>query len=693
MEKGGRLFHNSSSSNNNSNSSNRAPGCSSRVQLVQPRAACSILLRWHGGVPHAVWSRREFVACASGSTAPEVYYGDAHAADERGQRVLREMKRESGFWAMRAGVKERVSSADPRDRDAERAVVRALDELGYHDQQIRNVVHGAHARGLRRQIAGVGSLPTELRCLYPELYPPSPPPPSRCSTSVSPGAGTASTRTSTTTTTTASTNLKQQQRQRQQQPQPGEDLADPEPLDHVRKASARWRANVADELRALAAEKGGRFARRRVDTSAAAAGERGGEGPEGWGTGNGSGSGRGAGGIADNATDPSGGGGGGGTGGFLFDSADLLDAVSMIRSPNRSDFLAVENDWGMVHVQLRVKSLEELRESYRELSPELHQTGLDDRGGFGEDRFTAERLSQGEKILKSGFAPEAMEYARRGVTDSLRPAVWRAMLGLPKVLTQQEIEYFRGLMSDVDRAELVTDELYSLDVQFISDDDKYFPFEETLHDVILAFSRDPWVLRHSEVTLHEFVPIAEGVAGTSDSAGFGGGVWCPPCGVQPFRGLVNYAAVLCFLFEEREAVYFALRAMFARYWCRLNAVRSGPGMLLRLLKLFETLVQRHHPQLVLKLLQLGVQPLQLAMPWIQFGFVTYLEADQVLLLWDRLLGYDSLDLLSVLAASVLVFRANLVMQVSDASAVTEIFSDGRQLEVVPLLQAFMFPAW
>lgn len=43
--------------------------------------------------------------------------------------------------------------------------------------------------------------------------------------------------------------------------------------------------------------------------------------------------------------------GGGGTGGFLFDSADLLDAVSAIRSPNRSDFLPVEGDWGMVHVR------------------------------------------------------------------------------------------------------------------------------------------------------------------------------------------------------------------------------------------------------------------------------------------------------------------------------------------------------
>ena len=52
----------------------------------------------------------------------------------------------------------------------------------------------------------------------------------------------------------------------------------------------------------------------------------------------------------EGGVDVGGGGGGGGTGGFLFDSADLLDAVSAIRSPNRSDFLAIEGDWGMVHV-------------------------------------------------------------------------------------------------------------------------------------------------------------------------------------------------------------------------------------------------------------------------------------------------------------------------------------------------------
>lgn len=58
----------------------------------------------------------------------------------------------------------------------------------------------------------------------------------------------------------------------------------------------------------------------------------------------------------------------------------------------------------------------------------------------------------------------------------------------------------------------------------------------------------------------------------------------------------------------------------------------------------KSLLQRHHPSLVRKLRELGVQPLQLAMPWIQFGFVTYLEADQaratcrvscfVYMIWD-----------------------------------------------------------
>ncbi|CAM9734361.1 unnamed protein product [Ascophyllum nodosum] len=595
------------------------------------------------------------------SSAPEVDYEGARTPEEKACRVLDEIRQGAEFWDMRARVQRHVSSAEAteRHREPEREIVRAMKELGCHDE-LRNVILEAHAKGVRRQEAGRGTLPAELRFLYPELYTPSPSRTSFRTSSAATGGGGVS------------------------------QSDDPEPLDHVRKACLRWRANVADELRALAEEKGGKLARRR-SKGARMGGAGGDEGDQPGAIPDSSLSG-GVEGSRGRGKSDSAAGDEGGTDGFLFDSADLLDAVSAIRSPNRSEFLPVEGEWGMVQLQLHTPSLEDLQHSYRELSPDLHQAGLDDRGGFGEERFSGERLSQGRKVLQSCDKLEAMEYARRGITDSLRPAVWRLMLGLPKAITREDREYFRGLMSRVDRMELVTDELYSLDVQFISDDDKYFPFEDTLHDVIMAFSRDAWILRHSDVILHDLVPIGDADV-DGEAMALGGGGFCPPCGVQPFRGLVNYAAVLCFLFEEREAVYFAMRAMFARYWCRLNALRSGPGMLLRLLRLFECLVQQHHPQLVLKLRQLGVQPLQLAMPWIQFGFVTFLEADQVLLLWDRLLGYDSLELLPVLAAAVLVFRADLIMQVSDAATAMNIFSDGRQLEVVPLLQAFLFPAW
>lgn len=46
-------------------------------------------------------------------------------------------------------------------------------------------------------------------------------------------------------------------------------------------------------------------------------------------------------------------------------------------------------------------------------------------------------------------------------------------------------------------------------------------------------------------------------------------------------------------------------------------------------EILETLLQQHQPDLVLKLRELEFQPLQIAMPWIQFGFVSFLEADQV----------------------------------------------------------------
>ena len=241
----------------------------------------------------------------------------------------------------------------------------------------------------------------------------------------------------------------------------------------------------------------------------------------------------------------------------------------------------------------------------------------------------------------------------------------------------------------MDQVELVTDELYQMDVQHVADNDYYFPFEEALRNVVLAFSRDAWVLEHSAVRTHTPLFNTRDVAAVQP-------FWekdcpVPPCAVQPFRGFVSYAAPLTFLFEREDALYFVLRAMYAKMWCRLNVMRTTPGTLLPLCKLFEHLLVEQHPRLFFHLVQIGLEPLSIALPWIQFAFVGLLDVDQVLLLWDRLLGFEQLALLPVLAAAIFVYKSELLLTATKLEDITDIFSDGAMLNVVPLLQHFLWP--
>ena len=164
----------------------------------------------------------------------------------------------------------------------------------------------------------------------------------------------------------------------------------------------------------------------------------------------------------------------------------------------------------------------------------------------------------------------------------------------------------------------------------------------------------------------------------------------PPSGVQPFCGFVRYAAPLAFLYEEEEELYFVLRAMWCRYWCKLNAIRSDGDCLPAVYRTFERLLGDVHPALAMHLGKVGAPPLRQAKHWIQCGFVTYLEVDQVLLLWDRIIGFDDPMILAVLAAAIYCFRGPVLLRCGDAAEAKEVMADGSMLQVVPLLQTFLF---
>ena len=47
----------------------------------------------------------------------------------------------------------------------------------------------------------------------------------------------------------------------------------------------------------------------------------------------------------------------------------------------------------------------------------------------------------------------------------------------------------------------------------------------------------------------------------------------------------------------------------------------------------------------------------------------YFEVEQVLLLWDRILGFDTLTILPVVAAAIFVFRSRSLLAAADAQEV------------------------
>lgn len=55
--------------------------------------------------------------------------------------------------------------------------------------------------------------------------------------------------------------------------------------------------------------------------------------------------------------------------------------------------------------------------------------------------------------------------------------------------------------------------------------------------------------------------------------------------------------------------------------------------------------------------------------WIMRGFSGHLPPEQLLYLWDLILGYDSLEIIPLLAVTILSFRKENLMQVNNQQSV------------------------
>uniref|UniRef100_A0A3P8ZWK3 Rab-GAP TBC domain-containing protein n=1 Tax=Esox lucius TaxID=8010 RepID=A0A3P8ZWK3_ESOLU len=375
----------------------------------------------------------------------------------------------------------------------------------------------------------------------------------------------------------------------------------------------------------------------------------------------------------------------------VYAPKDFLEVLISLRNPNHdsSEEASSKSYWGLVQVPLQVRDIPQMREAYSELCLTSGQLGIDDLTHVppGESLLmcTDVLTSSVLPVLSEQDSAAAQQYSRQGCPTGLRADLWSLILNSTN--SPEDVLHYNQLKAGVIHHDLLVDKLIYKDVKLTaSNDDYYFVFEDYLYQVLLCFSRDTAVLDH--FSYNSATPPKSYIQGRVGEEEFA--VVYPPNGVIPFHGFSMYVAPLCFLYNEPSKLYAVFREMYVRYFFRLHSISSSASGIVSLCLQFERLLQTHLPQLFYHLREIGAQPLRVAFKWMVRAFSGYLSTDQLLLLWDRVLGYDSLEIVAVLAAAVFAFRAENLMEVTSLASAEAVLADLSTLKVMPLIQIFLF---
>nr|XP_029708952.1 TBC1 domain family member 19-like isoform X2 [Aedes albopictus] len=345
----------------------------------------------------------------------------------------------------------------------------------------------------------------------------------------------------------------------------------------------------------------------------------------------------------------------------VYAPKDLLDVLLSLKGPVKQDETDFLPKWEFSHISLPVKNLFELRVHFSELLRN------DNNGGGATDWAVT-----CQKILKTRHAPLCQQALKKGITPPpLRGHLWAYVLG--SQVEAHHTEHWDNLKQSVLTTESIVDKLVFKDVQLTAtNDDRYFVFEDVLYQIMLCFSRDSEI---SQMIQTEFTNSAK----VKQYEG-------PACGFVPFHGICMLAAPFCYLYDNPVALYFTFRAFYVRYCHRLTTINTHPQGIVSLCLLFEKLLQTHEPQLWSHFRELQIQPIRVVFKWLMRAFSGHLPPEQLLILWDLILGYDSLEILSLLALIILSFRRESLMQVVTLENIEAILSDLSSVKVLPLIQ-------
>ena len=262
------------------------------------------------------------------------------------------------------------------------------------------------------------------------------------------------------------------------------------------------------------------------------------------------------------------------------------------------------------------------------------------------DEYVKGRIALGEEIIAQACSRMARQFSKQGVPPSVRPSLWALMIE-KEILDDYEYHVKKTIhviKKEIEKCEHILDRVLIMESKHCQNDDNYFVFEDLIRTVLLYWSRDVWIkdqLNLEDTKERSFFPL--------------------PNGLFPVWGMGLYSMPLCYLYPDSSLVYMMFRVMYVKYFHRLHTLSDHPQGLLALCCSFEHMLKQADAKLFYYLsYELGISPIDVALKWIMFGFVGLLETEQVLLLWDRILGFDNLELLPLTAASLFLFKRDLL---------------------------------
>ncbi|XP_065669882.1 TBC1 domain family member 19 isoform X11 [Hydra vulgaris] len=369
----------------------------------------------------------------------------------------------------------------------------------------------------------------------------------------------------------------------------------------------------------------------------------------------------------------------------VYSASDFFEMLISIKNNNLRD--SVRTSLCLMKTCLHVKDFLELKSFYSAMYC-LHRMSFKDQTQkeifYINKRVKSENdwIKLGNAVINKKNCSSARQYLKQGCPASLRKQIWLILLNIK--IHDEDMLYYIQLKKSALEYDLFVDHLLRQDVQLTaSNSNLFFVFEDLLYQTLLVFSRDGFFLNYlEELSIRPFKCLIKDKI-TDDRFNT-----YPPCGILPFHGFSMLAAPLCYIYEKPEELYFAFRELYGRYFIKLHSISSNSQSILSICSLFESLLISKEAALFKHLMDIGCPPLKLAFNWLMFVYSGYLSAEETLQLWDIILGFDSLDILAVVAVAILEFRRENLMSATNLKTAEAMLEDISTIKVVPLLAQF-----